>query len=66
MYNWNLVVITLFGVTYFPFLWLIGMRTSAKKILVKNQFYEIDPGALIPKWAQISTQLFFMHTTAFF
>jgi len=66
MYNWNLVVIALFGLTYFPFLWLIGMRTSAKEILFKNQFYEIDPRALIPKWAQISTQLFFYAHYCFF
>ncbi|HBQ1079191.1 TPA: hypothetical protein ACRRC6_004879 [Klebsiella pneumoniae] len=66
MYSWNLVVITLFGGTYFPFLWFIVMRTRAKEILVKNKFYEIDPTALVPTWAKTGTQIFFYAHYCFF
>lgn len=59
MFNWNLIVMALFGITYIPFFWFLGMRSHAKEILSRNKFYDADPRALIPKWAQRCTQLFF-------
>lgn len=66
MSSWDLIVLSLFGATYIPFFWFIGMNASSKRILDKNKFYDVDPNVLIPKWAMRCTKLFFYMHYCFF
>lgn len=66
MSNWNSIVLVLFGITYIPFFWFLGMRSSAREILNRNNLYDTDPVALLPAWARTGTQLFLYAHYCFF
>jgi len=66
MYNWNLIVIGLFLVTYAPIFWFLGMSVASGQIVKCSRFHEVDPKIFIPAWALSVTKIcFILHYCLF-
>ncbi|WP_435930073.1 hypothetical protein [Dryocola sp. BD613] len=66
MYDFDMIVVILFLVTYLPIFWFLGMGIASGQLVRLSGLGVLHARAFVPKWAQLCTKIsFIIHYCVF-